>query len=155
MNMSQSPNVSEEVPAEKEEESREIFLLRWKTLLIEQEANSRKRIRLLSQLWQRNRALGKKVDQKILNAYLIELIQSATKDARDLYEQSLLVVEGIEGILEWLDEMAGKVKVSDTVRQELIEHLKGKIGPLVQEQLQAYRKRLDEERKKNQDDYVV
>ena len=154
MNMSQSPNVSEEIPAEEKEESREVFLLRWKALLIEQETNSRKRIRLLSQLWQRNRQLGKKIDQKVLNAYLIELILSATKDARDLYEQSLLVVESLEGILEWLDDMTGKVKGSDKIRGELVEHLKGKIGPLVQEQLQAYRKRLDEESKKN-DDYVV
>jgi len=82
------------------------------------------------------------------------MIQSATKDARDLYEQSLLVVEGLEAILDWRDDMTGKVKGSETVRQELVEHLKGKIGPLVQEQLQAYRKRLAEESKKN-DDYVV
>ena len=155
MNMSQSPNVSEEIPAEEKEESREVFLLRWKALLIEQETNSRKRIRLLSQLWQRNRQLGQKVDQKILNAYLIELIQSATKDVRDIYEQSLLVVEGLEGILERLDDMTGKIKGSDEIRQELVEHLKGKIGPLVQEQLQAYRKRLDEDSKNHDDNYVA
>jgi hypothetical protein len=153
--MSQNPNVSEEVPTEEQEESREAFLLRWKALLVEQEANSNRRIRLLSQLWRRNRELGKKIDQKVLNAYLIELIQSATKDARDLYEQSLLVVEALETILDWRDDMLGKVKGPEEIKQELADHLKGKIGPLVEEILRTARKRVDEESKKNYDDYVV
>ena len=90
-----------------------------------------------------------------MTAYLIETIQSATRDARDLYQTAFLLIEALDGTLSWLDDIAGRIKGLQNEAGVFRKDFEGKIGPLVQDALKQWRERLAEDAKKESMDYVA
>ncbi len=75
---------------------------------------------------------------------------SALRNARDINQLSLITIKVTGVILEWSNELTNQIKGSDDRVKELYANLQGNIGPIVQKELEAFRKRVREEAKTSQ-----